>query len=328
MTMLGLIGEAESPYITVHQGGVRLFTNRPPTACAAPKSCASGCISYDGEVLTVSPEKCIGCSTCATVCPTCALGPTTRAMRPSRRRPAHRLRPTRARPLGCGELLEQARGRYEEKDRACGMPWPRGRVPPSRSCRGRRPRGGAHPRRLQYCDHGRGRACARRWWKPPRLLGNWGAPMTVRFSGKLPASAKRAADYDSRAPRPCSRKGAALAPDAGVVVAETAVTGLGDASNADAEASVADARDGRYLKVMTTVRCPFYPHRRERCSITWRHGRAGGRHEVDTRLWGHVVIDTDACASCQMCAVFCPTGAGGSPTPTAPSAWSTVRATA
>ncbi len=32
-----------------------------------------GLYFYDGEALTVSPEKCIGCGTCATVCPTCAL---------------------------------------------------------------------------------------------------------------------------------------------------------------------------------------------------------------------------------------------------------------
>ncbi len=49
---------------------------------------------------------------------------------------------------------------------------------------------------------------------------------------------------------------------AGVVVAETAVTELGDASNADAEASVADARDVAISK-WTTVRCPI-PDRRER----------------------------------------------------------------
>jgi formate hydrogenlyase subunit 6/NADH:ubiquinone oxidoreductase subunit I len=30
---------------------------------------------------------------------------------------------------------------------------------------------------------------------------------------------------------------------------------------------------------------------------------------IATRLWGHVLIDEDACTSCQMCATFCPTGA-------------------
>lgn len=43
-----------------------------------------------------------------------------------------------------------------------------------------------------------------------KLLEIWGAPMTVRFSGKLPASAKRAADYDSGR-RAVLAEGAALA---------------------------------------------------------------------------------------------------------------------
>ena len=30
---------------------------------------------------------------------------------------------------------------------------------------------------------------------------------------------------------------------------------------------------------------------------------------IDTRLWGNVCIDIDACTSCNMCAIFCPTGA-------------------
>ena len=48
--------------------------------------------------------------------------------------------------------------------------------------------------------------------------------MTVRFSGKLPSSAKKAAGYDSGR-RAVLAEGAALAAAAGVVVAETAVTG-------------------------------------------------------------------------------------------------------
>ena len=31
--------------------------------------------------------------------------------------------------------------------------------------------------------------------------------------------------------------------------------------------------------------------------------------ELDTRLWGHITIDMGKCRSCKMCAVFCPTGA-------------------
>ena len=68
-TMLGLIGKLESPYITVHQERCALVRNRHADCLRCAESCASGCISYDGEVLTVSPEKCIGCGTCQKSCP-------------------------------------------------------------------------------------------------------------------------------------------------------------------------------------------------------------------------------------------------------------------
>ena len=68
-TMLGLIGKLESPYITVHQERCALVRNRHADCLRCAESCASGCISYDGEVLTVSPEKCIGCGTCVESCP-------------------------------------------------------------------------------------------------------------------------------------------------------------------------------------------------------------------------------------------------------------------
>ncbi len=96
--------------------------------------------------------------------------------------------------------------------------------------------------------------------------------MTVRFSGKLPASAKKMADYDSG--RRCSRKKRRVGrARAGAVVAETAVAeALGDASNADAgAASAADARDvGRYLKVMDDGTLPHLsPTVASVCSTAW-----------------------------------------------------------
>ena len=314
-TMLGLIGKLESPYITVHQERCALVRNRHADCLRCAESCASGCISYDGEALTVSPEKCIGCGTCATVCPTCAL----EAHHPSDAALTAAARASRAANedvayLGCGELLERARGRYDEEKIA--------RV----ECLGRVDEAlladlaveGAREVVLihgdcERCEHKRGRACAEAVVETAeKLLEIWGSPMTVRFSGKLPASAKKMADHDS-ARRAVLAEGAALAARAGAVVAETAVgEALGDAGSADAEAMLAaDARDvSCYLKVMDDGTLPhFIPDRRERLLDSLA---ALGEPEdvmVDTRLWGHVVIDTDACASCQMCAVFCPTGA-------------------
>lgn len=314
-TMLGLIGKLESPYITVHQERCALVRNRHADCLRCAESCASGCISYDGEALTVSPEKCIGCGTCATVCPTCAL----EAHHPSDAALVAAACASCAANegvayLGCGELLERARGRYDEEKIA--------RV----ECLGRVDEAlladlaveGAREVVLihgdcERCEHKRGRACAEAVVETAeKLLEIWGSPMTVRFSGKLPASAKKMADHDSGR-RAVLAESAALAVRAGAVVAETAVAEvLGDAGNADAGAApAADARDvGRYLKVMDDGTLPhFIPDRRERLLDSLA---ALGEPEdvmVDTRLWGHVVIDTDACASCQMCAVFCPTGA-------------------
>ena len=115
-TMLGLIGKLESPYITVHQERCALVRNRHADCLRCAESCASGCISYDGEALSVSPEKCIGCGTCATVCPTCALEahhPGDAALVAA----AHTSRTANAGAalIGCGALLERARGRYDEE---------------------------------------------------------------------------------------------------------------------------------------------------------------------------------------------------------------------
>ena len=69
----GLLEQLQSADITVHQNRCAVVRNRNATCMKCAEVCTSGCISYDDSELIISPEKCIGCGTCATICPTCAL---------------------------------------------------------------------------------------------------------------------------------------------------------------------------------------------------------------------------------------------------------------
>ncbi|MEC4272117.1 4Fe-4S binding protein [Adlercreutzia sp. R25] len=304
-TMLGLIDKLESPYITVHQERCVLVRNCHADCLRCAKSCASGCIHYDGEVLSVSPEKCIGCGTCATVCPTCAL----EAHHPGDAALAAACRTSLAANegtvyLGCGELLERARGRYDEEKIARAECL--GRVDESLlafcACEGAAEVVLIHGD-CEHCSYNSGRACAEMVADTAeKLLQVWKSPMEVRFAHKLPASAKKAADHDT-ARRALFSEASSVAARAGAVVAEQAVA---EVLSEEEEPEISP----RYTKVMDDGTLPhFVPDRRERLLDFLAELGEPEDVMIDTRLWGHVIIDTDICVSCQMCATFCPTGA-------------------
>ncbi|MFR3273267.1 MAG: 4Fe-4S binding protein, partial [Slackia sp.] len=59
--------------IAVNQARCAKVRNRNVECLKCAQACTSGCISLiDGE-LVIDSSKCVGCGTCATVCPTCAL---------------------------------------------------------------------------------------------------------------------------------------------------------------------------------------------------------------------------------------------------------------
>ena len=306
--MLGLISKLESPNITVHQERCTIVRNRNAECLRCAEVCTTGCIEYDGEELSVNPERCIGCGTCATVCPTCALeahNPSDAALASACLRACELMEGVV--PIGCGQLLDRAAGRYDA-DKVVRVEC-LGRVDESilTFCAAR----GAREVQLihgdcEHCAYRTGRACAEAVCATERVLMEaWDTPLELKITTKLPAAARAegAPDHDADRRAFFSRSGQ-QAGKLGALVAEQAVADALGVEDAEEELSP------RYTKVMDDGTLPhFVPDRRERLLDFLAELGEPEDVMVDTRLWGHVIIDTDRCTSCQMCATFCPTGA-------------------
>ena len=62
-----------SAAIRVHRERCAKVRNRNVDCLKCAAACTSGCISLEDGELIIDASKCVGCGTCATVCPTCAL---------------------------------------------------------------------------------------------------------------------------------------------------------------------------------------------------------------------------------------------------------------
>lgn len=63
----------DSTAIRVHRERCAKVRNRNVDCLKCAAACTSGCISLEDGELVIDAAKCVGCGTCATVCPTCAL---------------------------------------------------------------------------------------------------------------------------------------------------------------------------------------------------------------------------------------------------------------
>ena len=303
--IFGLLEQLQSVDITVHQNRCAVVRNRNATCMRCAEACTSGCIAYDDHELVIAPEKCIGCGTCATVCPTCAL----EAHRPSDAELLQSCLAACAQADGeviiaCERILAAAEGKYDP-EKVVGV-----------ACLGRveesllvtlAAMGATHVSlvraKCEECEHTVGLEAARLVRDTANtLLETWNAPMRTDVVEKFPSVARLAEDkgYDaSRRSFLSGMKGEAK--NAAVVTTDYTVReALG----------VEEQPEPKYVKVMKDGTLPhFVPDRRER--LLSALGELGEPEDVmiDTRLWGHVVIEQDRCSSCQMCATFCPTGA-------------------
>lgn len=293
--MVELVGTLDSPYVTVHQERCALVRNRNADCLRCAEVCTSECISFDGGELHIHPERCIGCGTCATVCPTCCL----EAHHPNddqlMNECLHVADATHGTvTIACATLLDavQADGAAVAAARVECL----GRVEESLltalvaqgidtivlahgSCEG--------------CKHAPGRAMVERvLGVENQLLTAWRQTAVVRLCDELPAEALANA-------LPC-------------------VCGTTDTRQQTAAAEEPDDRQAshvasvhvRYEKVMADGTLPhFLPDRRE--LLLDALAQLGDPQDavLDTRLWALVNIDAEMCCSCRMCTVFCPTGA-------------------
>ena len=305
-TMLELISQLESPFITVHQERCILVRNRNADCLRCAQTCTSGCIHYDGEELSISPEKCIGCGTCATVCPTCALEAhhpadadlQNQALAAMNSADGHAC-------IACAQLLDRAAGLYDA-DKVVRV-----------ECLGRAEESllttlaaqGATNITLvrgncEACEHATGWACAKDVVETEkRLLEAWNCDVPVKLTHKLPGSMRASKDGYDKSKRALFAEDKKELRALGVKAADATIK---DALGHTDEASV----PARYMKVMEDgTLAHFVPDRRARLLDALARIGQPNDQNIATRLWGHVVIDLDKCKSCRMCATFCPTAA-------------------
>ncbi len=301
--LLGVFDRLSGPDIKVYQRRCVRVRNRNAACTACLDACTSGAISCDGDGrIAVDPARCIGCGTCATACPTCAL----EAHNPDDDRLLAEARRAMAANGGtvvfaCVRQLDEVFGHCDESKLACV------------ACAGRLEEsllvGLAYEgaRNIQVlgcgcvgCEHEAGAAVAREVAQSANaILAAWGSRVRVGIVDRLPASVMAEGVFGTVDARGLNRREERPAAQADATTAQ-----------ATAPAAQADALAAHFQKVGRDGTLEhFVPNRRGRLLATLSQmGRAPEDVPVATRLWGQVCIDPAACGSCRMCTVFCPTG--------------------
>ncbi len=269
-----------------------MVRNRNAGCLCCASACTSGCIRLENSTLIIQPDRCIGCGTCATVCPTCAL----EAHHPNDAQltsaSMHAAQKTSGRTcIACAKALDGQCSTYNPQ--AVVRTECLGRVEESLLTR-LAAEGVAQVTLVhsacETCEHAAGWHTLKTVLETEnRLLDAWSASLDVRTTHMLPSYVFAA--HESR--KESAPWSAASAPH-----------GKG------ARESSAPSCAPSYAKVMADGTLPhFVPDRRER--LLDALASLGDPNDVvlDTRLWGRAVIDMDICQSCRMCATFCPTGA-------------------
>ena len=290
--------------IRVHRERCAKVRNRNVDCLKCAAACTSGCISLEDGELVIDVSKCVGCGTCATVCPTCAL----ESLNPSDAElKAACLRAVRGDEvvIACSQM-EAALGDLLVPGAAAFVVCA-GRVDESLLAGLAADGVGRVTVLCGDCDR-----CAQRHGRDTaelvaetarQVLGAWGNDLEVVVTDVPPASVL--ADGADEAAAETARAAYFAQERSCAPLREAEGVRVGSSAGEDAPKHLAHS-----LHVMKDGTLPhFIPDRRERLldALAQLGEPAGGK--LATRLWGAVVIDGTKCVSCRMCATFCPTGA-------------------
>ena len=333
--MINLIDEMNSPLLAVEPQRCVLVRHRNGECLRCAAVCTTGAISLGEEGIVVSPEKCIGCGTCASACPTGCLtaanptdeelfGAVEAALAENEGRVA----------IACERAFAMASGNRMKRD-SCDATAPSfvpGKIAGATSdgrplvgvvCLGRVDESllveatarGARSIQLisgpcESCPHRCGGALSDEIIvSAETLLAALGTPSPIDRIRLQHASDTR----EILRLRPT-----ASAQDDTNAVNATTVADASEDCLSESGYPVApptgesqqDSREPQFAHVQADGTLPhFVPERRLRLFNSLKALGTPAAPTVTTRLWGQVTIDTELCRSCRMCTVFCPTGA-------------------
>ena len=343
--VMAVLDRMDGPNLSVHPERCVLVRNRNASCLRCAEACTSGAISANDDGLVIDPELCIGCGTCATVCPTCALSPKTpddQALAKAAAEVARRGDGTVV--FACSNAIRAALD-AGEKPAGCVEVACLGRVDVTElvelAARGVRSvvlaSGGCGD-----CPHSEGAlVCSQTAADARDLLEAFGSPMKIAFEDRARTSENAAVrGYSLKRLARLEETPEEVAEAASDVVAqregfedgrycepkpadgedegETEAGMLTDDESADELAGALTNESGsdtpdelpKLAHVSRGGTLPqFVPPRRTRLFNCLKALGAPQTPTLETSLWGTVTVDADICDSCRMCAVFCPTGA-------------------
>lgn len=302
--ILGLFEKLESQSLAVQPSRCVVVRNRNASCRRCAEACPTGAILVEGNDLAVAPERCVGCGTCATVCPTAAL----ESKKPDDKELLRAAVAAMQANDGAAVIMDAAmqaaaEGKYDPAKVVVVKSL--GRV--DESLIAVLAAGGATSVALVAGPVEDASAASDRTAQlvcdtAALLLETWGSDVSVKLTSKLPRSVRRTepAEFDT------GRRGffSSVRDEARAAAAITAEHVVREKLGAE------EPEEPKFAKVAEDGTLPhFLPERRGRLLLALSNLGSPEDVMINTRLFGHVIIDGEKCTSCQMCATFCPTEA-------------------